>query len=581
MATSLSSSKRNRSPSVHFGNLASPSRSNIVDSTLNRSCLATPLLSPGASRIVMLSPSRTISESLNDLATKTGEELEKIWDIIGLDPNDRATQLSHLLLKFRECCEIKINEENELVKTYRDAIAENKQKIKTTSMALKEEVDMRKLKESSSMTLVDELASTNAILEGLQTKAESASKDLADIRAFLLESHQVLGLKMDPQWNDIESDLTSSRLKQFREKKHEMESELSSRTSAVIQLVQTCQVLMEELKLDAEIDGTDVDRRIAGSILEGDDGKFTMTSKLRSKDCVGISSQAIEELTMRSASLQKEKELRTAQLTEMGHEISLLWEKLRVPRDEQVAFQRYVKAHGLGLPTIQKGEDELERLRALKAEKISTLIGEARETILTLWNQTNTSTDARGEFKAYNVTDEAQFDDDLLWAHDSYIKTLKKRFSEMQPILKLIERREIIVEERIEYEKLQQQPDRFHQAGAKLTRQLMAEEKMAKRIKRELPKVTDMLEEKLKQWEDDHDEEFLYDGEAYSKRMEQQEADWLQFKDELEQERKRKKNKQADDPKEKYFHRNRPFAENRPVKGARGAGLKKAPSTRF
>ena len=103
---------------------------------------------------------------------------------------------------------------------------------------------------------------------------------------------------------------------------------------------------------------------------------------------------------------------------------------------------------------------------------------------------------------------------------------------------------------------------------------------MAKRIKRELPKVTELLEEKLKQWLEDHDEDFFYEEEAYSVRMEQQETEWVNFKDELEQERKRKKNKQGEDSKDKQPNRQRPFAENR-AKGNRGAGLKKVPSSRF
>lgn len=91
---------------------------------------------------------------------------------------------------------------------------------------------------------------------------------------------------------------------------------------------------MEELKLDPELDGKDVDRRIAGSLVKGDDGKVTMQSRVRSESCVGISSQAIEKVTKRSASLHKEKERRRVRLTEMGHEISTLWEKLRVPQEE-------------------------------------------------------------------------------------------------------------------------------------------------------------------------------------------------------------------------------------------------------
>ena len=97
----------------------------------------------------------------------------------------------------------------------------------------------------------------------------------------------------------------------------------------------------------------------------------------------------------------------------------------------------------------------------------------------------------------------------MLELHDEEISILQARLDTMQPMLKMIEKREEIILEREEYEILQKDPDRLKQRGGALTKQLMKEEKMQKRIKKDLPKYNDILTKKLMEWEKEVSERIL------------------------------------------------------------------------
>jgi len=580
-----SSSKRSLcSPAVKFNlsGMASPppSGGNQQNETVNRSVF-TPILTPSGDRgtsMVMLSPSRTIAETLTQLASSTGHQLEEIWDEVGYSPDDRAAQLSDLIVKFRDICENKMAEERGVAETFRQTIAEAKEEIKKLSTSLKVNADSHMLDDSATgaQTLSDELATLEASLEGLRTAAATAKKDLRECRDYLVEAHTALGIDMDPSWRDIESDLTARRIADFHRKKSEMKEELTTRTAAVVQLVRDCQQLMEELCMEPEKDGSELDRRIAGSLVRSKEGSFIMASKRRSDTCVGISAKALEELTQRVAKLHKEKLRRKAKLQQMGGEIAVLWEKLRVPVEDQMQFTKSVQ--GLGNDTIEKGEAELQRLHVLKAEMLGNLIAEARDVISDLWDQTNATPESRQSFSPFFVRDDTLFDDELLEKHDDYIGTLQARLEQMRPILRLIERREMVLHERYEYEELQKDSDRLQQRGAALTKQLMAEEKMAKRIKRDLPKLTEVLIEKLAEWNKVHGCDFQCKGEVYLDVIARQEEEWKQYKDgEMQRKLKKKQEEKAYVDNRYKTHHHNPAGPSKPRTG--GAARPLADST--
>jgi protein regulator of cytokinesis 1 len=479
------------------------------------------------SSLVLLSPARTISETLTALAATTAQQLEEVWDEVGYSPEDRAAQLSDLLAKFRDACEAKIAEERGVAETFRQTIADAKEELRKTGEALKSLVDPHMLRENNNQTLMDELSSLEAAVENIREEAKAARDDLKQCSELLKDSHRALGLKLDDRWLDVESDLTFSRREEFRRKVSEMREDVSTRTSAIIQLVKDCQDLINELRIDTQ--QNPLDRRIVGSLVRSKHGDLIMTSLIENETCVGISSASLDALTERIAQLHNEKNKRVATINEIGESIYELWQRLRISETEQKAFAASVD--GIGTDTIEKGEAELERLQSLKAKMLGNLVWEAREMIQNLWEEMNATDEEKKSFQSFAEKREEMFTNELLEKHEEYIQLLNSKLEHMRPILRIIERRECIIRERMELEELQKDPERLQQRGAAMTRQLMEEEKMAKRIKRELPKLTQMLDEKLQEWKNMNGEDFKYRGNVYLKVIEEQEEEWQQYKE--------------------------------------------------
>ena len=301
---------------------------------------------------------------------------------------------------------------------------------------------------------------------------------------------------------------------------------VKTRLSTVISLVTSCQNLLRELCIEADL--SELDRKIMGSLVDGKDGP-EMQSMVETETCVGIGGKALQELTGRVGELQGEKKRRKVRLGELGQEIANLWEKLKVPESTQQEFTASVQ--GLGMDTIMKGEVEVKRLKELKSEMRGKLIEEARERIVQLWEETNASQAVRDAFEALKTTDPDSFTDALLQQHDEEITVLEARLDQMRPMLRMIEKREEVVAERSRYEELQKDPDRLKQRGGALTKQLMMEEKMQKRIKKDLPKYTEALKKKMREWRRDTGEGFLYKGDEYENIMNKQEDEWRAYKD--------------------------------------------------
>lgn len=523
------------SPSA-FGKPKTPS---TLNKTANQSHLSAftplqPVMTPGITPRgsvghVLLSPSRTITESLNSLASETAQQLEEIWDEVGYNPKERADQLSDLLRKFRDQCEQKITEEQAVAETFRQTIADSKEEMRTLGEALKALVDPKMLEDNNGeQTLTDELANLETTLECLRADAATARSDLHECREYLVESHQALGRELPQTWQDIESDLTVQRREQFHEKVNEMKEEVTTRTAAVIQLLRDCQHLMNDLGIDGQSSDSPLDQRIAGSLVRAKDSSFIIASNFETETCTGIGSKALDDLTNRASDHSGEKRRRKTLLQELGAEIAMLWEQLRISEDEQRAFTESVK--GLGMDTLEKGEAELKRLKTLKGAMLGNLVAEARQTIHELWEETNATDVIRKDFHAMTVEDEDMFDDKLLDQHEEYIRTLQARLEQMKPIMKIIERREDILRERMEYEERQKDPDRLQQRGAAMAKQLMEEEKMARRINKELPRLTKLLEERLQEWKESSGEDFHYNGEVYDDVMARQDEEWAQYK---------------------------------------------------
>ena len=563
-------------------------------------------------------PSQAMRDSFSQLASHTAHQLEDIWDLVGVIPEERAAQLADLVEKISTLCDEKIAEERGLADQFRKEIDEARKEWEESCQALqigdqKDPVaSLRRdpsattsLGEEEGISLQSEYEAILGRLESIRSVKAVATEDIVGSQSRIYEAYAALnGCSAEEatnsseleSWGDTTTDLTEERRELYRSKAQELEESVASRTKAVVSLVRECQGLIHELKIvppgcldddeqemggsfcdsgnygpggEEEVGRSEDDLKIMKSLklLEDSsshgDGQrrrsrgrsasdYTIASLFESPTCTGIGKESLERLTGRLAELNGEKRRRRAKLGEMGTAIAALWTMLRVPQEEQRAFTESVR--GLGMDTIRLGERELIRLHELKAVMIGKLIREQRDKIADLWEKTNTTDAEKASFDCYyNINADDKLTDKILAKHEEYVAFLNAKLEKMQPILDLIAKREAIIADRFELENFQKDPDRLKQRGASLTKQLMKEEKMSRRVQKELPKITQMLENTLIEWYEDNrpagSEErldsdlghFMYQNAPYLKTIETQEDDWKRRKERGEQERQRKR----------------------------------------
>ncbi|KAK7750986.1 Microtubule bundling protein [Diatrype stigma] len=229
---------------------------------------------------------------------------------------------------------------------------------------------------------------------------------------------------------------------------------------------------------------------------------------------LGLHEEDLARLRARRDKLADEKKNREKRLKELKMSVEALWEKLGVDESERKAFLN--SNRGCGLRQINEFQDELRRLSELKRQNLHLFVEDARFKLQELWDALYFSEDEMLEFTpAFSDV----YSDALLEAHEQEISRLETLREQRAPTLALVEKHRTLVHDRDELANSSQDASRLMARGQKGERRdpgkLLREEKMRKRIAKELPKVKAELIKALEQWEDEYGHPFLVHGESY------------------------------------------------------------------
>ncbi|KAI0128814.1 microtubule associated protein-domain-containing protein [Xylariales sp. AK1849] len=229
---------------------------------------------------------------------------------------------------------------------------------------------------------------------------------------------------------------------------------------------------------------------------------------------LGLHEDDIARLRSRRDKLAEEKKSREKRLKDLKASVEALWEKLGVTESERKAFLNGNR--GCGIRQINDFEDELGRLNELKRQNLHLFVEDARYKLQELWDALYLSEDEMLEFTpAFSDV----YSDALLEAHEREIARLEALREQRAPTLALVERHRTLVHERDELAASSQDASRLMMRGQKGERRdpgkLLREEKMRKRISKELPKLAADLRKLLENWEDEYGRPFLVHGERY------------------------------------------------------------------
>lgn len=107
-----------------------------------------------------------------------------------------------------------------------------------------------------------------------------------------------------------------------------------------------------------------------------------------------------------------------------------------------------------------QGEEELERLNVLKRQNMAKVLAGVRENITALWAELGVAPQTQQEeFPAF-FADTGSLDDNALADFEQYADVLRSRLAALRPLLAKVQKREMYISDRLEYEQLIMNPER-------------------------------------------------------------------------------------------------------------------------
>lgn len=238
-----------------------------------------------------------------------------------------------------------------------------------------------------------------------------------------------------------------------------------------------------------------------------------------SPEQLGLHQSDLDRIKGRRDKLTDEKKNREKRLNDMKRAVESLWDRLGVEAPDRKAF--LAANRGCGLRTINEFEDELARLNELKRQNLHLFVEDARVRLQELWDSLYFSEEEMLDFTpAFSDV----YSDALLSAHEAEIERLIALRDQRAPILEAIEKHRSLVNDKESLEASAADASRLlmkPQKGEKRDPgKLLREEKMRKRIAKELPKVAAALIKTLERYEDEYGKPFLVHGQSYLEELE-------------------------------------------------------------
>ena len=238
-----------------------------------------------------------------------------------------------------------------------------------------------------------------------------------------------------------------------------------------------------------------------------------------SPEQLGLHQSDLKNLQGKRDRLVDEKKNRERKLKELKVTVEGLWDRLGVEDPDRKAF--LAANRGCGLRTINEFEEELGRLNELKRQNLHLFVEDARCQLQELWDSLYFSEEEMLDFTpAFSDV----YSDALLSAHEAEISRLQALKEQRAPILALVDKHRSIIKDREDLAASANDATRLMLKPAKGEKRdpgkLLREEKMRKRIAKELPKLEAELRKTLESWEDEYGHPFLVHGERYLDEME-------------------------------------------------------------
>jgi protein regulator of cytokinesis 1 len=195
-----------------------------------------------------------------------------------------------------------------------------------------------------------------------------------------------------------------------------------------------------------------------------------------------LSEENMEKLSKIKAQLEEMDRELSEYISGLRTSIVSLWNRLEVESKVQEAFME--SCTGPKPEIAEKFQNELDRLEELKKLHMKRFIEATRHELAEVWDMCYFGPQQRQQFAPF-FTD--VYDENTLGEHESELDRMKGFYRDHIDLLKLITKREDLWKKMLEAEARANDPNRFYQNRGG---QLLKEEKMRKKVEKDLPKVS-------------------------------------------------------------------------------------------
>lgn len=405
----------------------------------------------------------TFSSKLLQIGEETIESLKLIWNECGYEEIECHGLLGDLLNKLKLTCAAELAAEQQILDHAKEQIIQKLTYYNEACSKLgRSGIDESELGTNYSIkfsnlekfiTTIDvEINQRQSLLDIEYSQIESICIEMGEIIPTMDSFEAPNGL---PELSDARLEVLKAGVESWKKRK-------AARIEQVKSLATECCEVMKEMEINSEGWDTLPSSTIYNfSLLNKELTQYLKTSKF----LFGISKNDAELFQNRVSSLKEEKLRRKEELTKTGAEIARLWTLLRIPTTERESFQKSIKMN-ISMETLSKGRDEYERLLNVRQTSLQRIITSIRTDILSLWTEIFIeSEDARRQEFSLYFDDIMTLEDNAVEIHEAYYNKLKTRAEELRPILAKIARRENVIQERIELEHIQLNPERLIARG--------------------------------------------------------------------------------------------------------------------
>ncbi|XP_017836246.1 protein regulator of cytokinesis 1-like [Drosophila busckii] len=188
----------------------------------------------------------------------------------------------------------------------------------------------------------------------------------------------------------------------------------------------------------------------------------------------------------------------------MRQQIKVLWQRL--PQSDEAIKRRVLDAEAYTQHTYNILDEELQRCRQLRRQKLKTYIEQLRVEIRHWWDLNLKSEQERKRF--VNMHNEL-YNEDLLELHELELEDLKSNYNVNKQIFELYAERLELWKRMQSMTEKSNDPNRFTNRGGKLLR----EERERKALASKLPKIEQQITQLVADYEKRYISKFLVDGE--------------------------------------------------------------------